>query len=441
MNPESLIQSPESRGPNPESAVPSPESRAPSPGPRLPAGAQSAEAGAPTPGEIERLIIRAPNPLGDAIMSLPAMAAVRAALGHRTLIVAAAPSVAPLFEEITAVAPDQVITLNQAREVAQLREAGADAILLLTNSFRTAWVSRQARIPRRLGYRAHGRSLLLTEGVRKLRQRVHQSEYYLHLVRELGFDDGRGLKAPALHPDSAADNDGVAFNDVAPGPSGPLTAPGLPRDIGLPDPVAPGPLGPGGSFIQTTPETRQRADAFLKTLGVDRSAPLVGFAPGAAYGHAKRWPPDRVAQVIARLGARGVTCVMVGADGDRAAGREIESALPAGSPVVNLIGRTDLRLLSGLLASCDVFVSNDSGAMHLAAAVGVPVAAIFGPTNERVTAPLGDHDVIIHQVFCRPCMLRDCPIDHRCMRRVSADTVFDTVIRRLDRAVPPESPA
>ena len=341
-----------------------------------------------------RLILRAPNPLGDAIMSLPAMAAVRAALPDRTLIVAAAPSVAPLFEEITAVAPDHVITVDQAREAAQLREAGGDAILLLTNSFRTAWVSRQARIPRRLGYRAHGRSLLLTEGVGKPRQRVHQSEYYLHLVRELGFD-------------------------------------------GTP----PGPSGHEGPFIRITPHTRQRADAFLKTLGVDRSAPLVGFAPGAAYGHAKRWPPDRVAQVIARLGARGVACVMVGADGDRAAGREIESTLPAGSPVVNVIGRTDLRLLSGLLASCDAFVSNDSGAMHLAAAVGVPVAAIFGPTNERVTAPLGDHDVIIHQVFCRPCMLRVCPIDHRCMRRVSADTVFDTVIRRLDRAVPPAKPA
>jgi heptosyltransferase-2 len=299
-----------------------------------------------------------------------------------------------LFDEITLVAPGQVITLDQDREGAQLREAGADAILLFTNSFRTAWVSRRARIRRRLGYRAHGRSLLLTEAVRRPRQRVHQSEYYLHLVRELGFDG-----------------------------------------------TQPGPSGPGGPFIQITPQTRQRVDAFLKTLGVDRSAPLVGFAPGAAYGHAKRWPPDRVAQVITRLGARGVTCMLVGADGDRAAGREIESALPAGSRVVNVIGRTDLRLLTGLLAGCDVFVSNDSGAMHLAAAVGVPVAAIFGPTNERLTAPLGDHDVISHQVFCRPCMLRDCPIDHRCMRRVSADRVFDTVIRRLDRAIPPASSA
>jgi heptosyltransferase II len=285
-----------------------------------------------------------------------------------------------------------------------LRETGPDGILLFTNSFRTAWESRRARIPRRLGYRAHGRSLLLTHAIRKPRQRVHQSEYYLHLVRELGFADRQGLKTPALHSEQ----------------------------LGPPD-VAPGSADPGGSSIQITPATRHRVDAFLKTLGIDRSAPLVGFAPGAAYGHAKRWPPDRVAQVIARLGARGVTCVMVGAGGDRDAGREIESTVPAGSRVVNLIGRTDLRLLTGLLASCHAFVSNDSGAMHLAAAVGVPVAAIFGPTDERVTAPLGDHDVIVHQVFCRPCMLRDCPIDHRCMRRVSVDTVFDAVTRRLDQ--------
>jgi heptosyltransferase-2 len=100
---------------------------------------------------------------------------------------------------------------------------------------------------------------------------------------------------------------------------------------------------------------------------------------------------------------------------------------------VNLIGQTDLRLFAGLLAVCHAFVSNDSGAMHLAAAVGVPVVAIFGPTDERATAPLGDHDVIIHQVFCRPCMLRECPIDHRCMRGISVDVVLAAVTRRLAR--------
>jgi heptosyltransferase-2 len=168
---------------------------------------------------------------------------------------------------------------------------------------------------------------------------------------------------------------------------------------------------------------------------VPAGATVVGLAPGAAYGYAKRWPPDRVARLIVRLvRERGAVCVLGGAAGDRASGREIESALPPGIQVVNLIGRTDLRVFAGILARCRAFVSNDSGAMHLAAALGVPVAAIFGPTDERVTAPLGEHDVLLHQVFCRPCMLRECPIDHRCMKGVSVDAVFQAVSRRLGPA-------
>jgi len=162
--------------------------------------------------------------------------------------------------------------------------------------------------------------------------------------------------------------------------------------------------------------------------------PLVGMAPGAAYGHAKRWPPLRVAEVIGRLTQeRGATCVLVGASGDRDAGREIESALPSGVRAVNLIGRTDLRALIGVLSRCAAFVSNDSGAMHLAAAAGVPVTAIFGPTDERVTAPIGNHDVLVHPVFCRPCMLRDCPIDHRCMKGITVEAVVASVERHLPR--------
>ena len=341
--------------------------------------------------DVGRLVIRAPNPLGDAIMSLPAMAAVRTALPGAHLILAAVPAVAPLFEEITAVSPNAVLVVDKKREAMHLRETRADAALLLTNSFRTAWVCRQAGIRERWGYRAYGRSLLLTQAVARPRGRVHQSEYYLKLVR-------------------------TVLQEIS---------------------VAPGSSDPGEALIRITSETRRRTDLFLANLGIDRAAPLVGFAPGAAYGHAKRWPPDRVAQVIGRLSAQGAFSVLVGAGGDRDAGREIESSLPAGARVANVIGRTDLRLLTGVLAACHAFVSNDSGAMHLAAAVGVPVAAIFGPTDERVTAPLGDHDVIVQQVFCRPCMLRDCPIDHRCMRRVSVDMVFEAVTRRLQQRHPP----
>jgi heptosyltransferase-2 len=210
---------------------------------------------------------------------------------------------------------------------------------------------------------------------------LHQAEYYRLLVRELGMEATE--EQPRVHPRAA---------------------------------------------------TLQRADDVLSRGAVASGTPLVGFAPGAAYGHAKRWPPRRVAELITTLvRQRGAACLLVGAADDREAGREIESTLPPDVRTVNLIGRTDLRLLIGILARCDAFVSNDSGAMHLAAASGLAVTAIFGPTDERVTAPVGDHDVMIHPVFCRPCMLRDCPIDHRCMKGITVEQVFAAVDHRLLR--------
>jgi heptosyltransferase II len=329
---------------------------------------------------LDRLLIRAPNWLGDAVMALPAVAAVRAAFPQARIAIAAIPSVAPLFEEQTAAAPDEIVLVTRSSETALLASGGFDAALLLPNSFRAAWTARRAGIPERWGYRGNLRGWLLSRGVARPAGRVHQSVYYADLVRGLGIDV----------PES------------------------LPR-------------------VLARPETTIRAQAVLARFGVSGAGPVVGFAPGAAYGHAKRWPPVRVAEVIARLSSRrGAVCVLVGAAGDRDAGREIESSLPAGVRVVDLIGRTDLRLLAGVLARCDAFVSNDSGAMHLAAALGVPVAAIFGPTDDRVTAPPGGHDVLVHQVFCRPCMLRDCPIDHRCMKGITVDMVFDAVAARLD---------
>jgi len=329
---------------------------------------------------VKRLVIRAPNWLGDAIMALPALAAVRAGLPETHITIAAIDSVAPLFHEDTAAAPNEVLTIpDRSREAKILADGQFDAGLLLTNSFRTAWMLRRAGIVDRWGFPTSARGFLLTVRVPRLRSRVHQSKYYSTLVEGLGF----------------------AVTDPVP-------------------------------RVSLRAETAQRAADTLAQLGIGASAMLVGFAPGAAYGHAKRWPPARVAAVVARLAQeRGAISILVGAHGDREAGREIESALPSGVRVVNAIGRTDLRQVAGILARCAAFVSNDSGAMHLAAAVGVPVTAIFGPTDERVTAPIGNHDVIVREVFCRPCMLRDCPIDHRCMKRITSDDVFDAVTARL----------
>jgi heptosyltransferase-2 len=332
-----------------------------------------------------RLAIRTPNWLGDAIMALPAMAAIRRAYPAASLAVVAPAGIAPIFEEHTAVAPQQVIRVGAgADERALLAGERFDAILLLPNSFRSAWIARGAGISERWGYANGPRRWVLTRTIPRPGGRLHQSDYYLRLAAAVTG-----------------------------------------RDASAPDPAP---------LISATDETVRRGSAALERLGVPPGARLVGFAPGAAYGHAKRWPPDRIAAVIERLGRDGVGSILVGAEGDRGAGREIESALPPGVTVTNLIGRTDLRLLAGVLARCDAFVSNDSGAMHLAAALGVPVAAIFGPTDERATAPLGEADVLHTDVFCRPCMLRDCPIDHRCMTRISVDAVYGAVRQRLDRA-------
>jgi heptosyltransferase-2 len=327
--------------------------------------------------EMRRLIVRAPNWLGDAVMALPALAAVRRAFEGRTIVLAASAAVAPIFEERTSARPDEIITVDDKREAAQLRDARADAILLLRNSFGSAWTARRSGIPERWGYRADWRGILLTRGVARPRKTVHQVQYYIELVRGLGIE--------------------------------PPAAGALPR-------------------IEALPSTVEKAAALLAASGVAPDERLVGFAPGAAYGNAKRWPPARVAEVIAGLDA---TAVLIGAGADRETGRAIESSLPPGARVVNLIGRTTVRQLVGVVSRCAAFVSNDSGAMHIAAALGVPLTAIFGPTDERVTAPAGAADVIVRKVFCRPCMLRECPIDHRCMKRIDVDAVLQSVTGHL----------
>jgi heptosyltransferase-2 len=330
------------------------------------------------------VVVRAPNWLGDAVMALPALAAVRRHVAG-TLVVAARASVAPLFSEMGPGGADRVVVLEPDSERTELRSLAAGRILLLPNSFHSAWTAYRSGIPERWGYRAAGRGWLLTRSVARPRKEVHQVRYYVELVRALGIDAED--EVPRLSPRQA---------------------------------------------------TLQRADRLLADAGVGPGQRIVSLAPGAAYGHAKRWPPDRVAHVVTALDARGIAPVLVGAAADRETARAIESSLPGGVRAIDLIGRTTLTELIGVLARSAAFVSNDSGAMHVAAALGVPLTAIFGPTNERVTAPIGPgtRDVILRDVFCRPCMLRECPIDHRCMKRIAIADVMESVERNLGIRTP-----
>jgi heptosyltransferase-2 len=177
----------------------------------------------------------------------------------------------------------------------------------------------------------------------------------------------------------------------------------------------------------------------LVEAGWDRTTPLVAVAPGAAFGGAKRWPAEHFASVIDALAAdapdgsgetrpgRGARsrAVLVGARADRMAADDVVTLVRTRPEPIDLVGATDLSLFAGVLSCCRALVTNDSGAMHLAAALGVDVVAIFGPTNEAETRPLGSGRLsVVHaSTWCRPCMLRECPLTHACMRRVSSDRV------------------
>jgi heptosyltransferase-2 len=194
-----------------------------------------------------------------------------------------------------------------------------------------------------------------------------------------------------------------------------------------------GPLEPR---ITVPPAARDEAHRILAATGYETGRPLVVFAPGAAYGTAKRWWPSHFAQLATDvIRQHGAQVVLAGSAADAATTDEIVRLVTADvrGAVLNLAGRTSLEALAAIMTLARVCVSNDSGAMHLAAAAGAPLAAIFGPTNERETAPLthAPLDLLIHDVPCRPCMLRECPIDHPCMRDLAPARVLGSVTRLL----------
>jgi heptosyltransferase II len=318
-----------------------------------------------------RLVIVAPNWLGDAVMALPAIADLRRGSPGTTIAVVAKPAVASLFGLVRDV--DDVIVKGAA-------PLSADVGLLLPNSFRSALDLVRAGIPERWGYRSDCRGPLLTRAVPRPSAGLHQVEYYQQLIHALGFNNG-----------------------------------------------------PPQPLLEITPETRAEGARVLVAAGWDAEKPLVALAPGGAFGGAKRWPPDYFAALARDLAADGVGSVIVGTAADEAAKRAIAAAV-GGDHVrpLDLVGSTDVPVLAGVLAHVRALIANDSGVVHLGAALGVPAAALFGPTDERLTAPRSARAsvVLTHPVWCRPCMLRECPLEHSCMRGISVAAVADAA-RRL----------
>jgi heptosyltransferase II len=339
-----------------------------------------------------RILVRAANWVGDAIMSTPALRALRHALPHSHITLLAKPWVAPVFENnrhidaimLYASKGDHSGFIGLVRLAAQIRGGRYDSALLLQNAFEAAFITWLARVPRRIGYTTDGRSLFLTDRIRSWRalKKGHLIDYYMGLLE--------GIEVP-----------------------------------------------PEGRRLELMLTSQEHQNALTSLARMDLHPPtqlIVGLNPGAAHGTAKRWPLERFAElgrrVIKRYGAR---LLIFGSAQEASIGESLAHELGAFSH--NLAGSTSLREAFALIACCRLFVTNDSGLMHAAAALDIPQVAIIGPTDLQATAPLNALSRIVQQAgTCAksPCLLPHCPLDHRCMTAISVDQVFEATVNLIE---------
>jgi heptosyltransferase II len=331
-----------------------------------------------------KILIRATNWIGDAIMALPALRAVRSKFPQAHIAIVARPYVADLYryQQIC----DQLVpydlngkhaTLSGRSQLAtELRAQKFDVALLLQNAFDAAWLAWRANIPQRIGYARDGRSLLLTKAVPVPKPGEippHEQFYYLELLKRAGWIDNVN--------------------------------------------------GETRISINIEPQTKQAAEQRLLAAGSQSNKLRVAIGAGASYGSAKCWPPERFAEVANHLAAESAAEIILFGT---AAETQVSSAITAAmrAAPIDLTGKTSTADLPALLSRCHLFIGNDSGAMHVASSVGLPIVAIFGSTDPQGTAPVTPLCTIIQEKpYCSPCFLRRCPTDHRCMTNISPAAV------------------
>jgi lipopolysaccharide heptosyltransferase II len=327
-----------------------------------------------------RILIRASNWLGDSVISVPAVRAIKAGRPDAHVTIAAPEKIASVWKLVPEV--DDILPLESKSLFSVVkkirRQAPFEVAILFPNSLRTALEVWLAGIPRRVGFPGHNRRWLLNQIVADEPRRgpiQHQVFHYLRMARDIG----------------------------------------APHDL-------------------------PQLTKFLPRIKTNGAPAKIGMSPGAEYGPAKRWLPERFAEVALAVGAqRPVQWILFGTAADKETGAAIESAL--GPHCTNRIGQTTLEQLSAELSECALLLTNDTGTMHLATLLGVPVVAIFGSTEPLLTGPLGNaRHIIRHQVECSPCFLRECPIDFRCMKAVSTEEVVAAVSAQLDRWQTPRGP-
>lgn len=342
-----------------------------------------------------KIVVRGANWIGDSVMSVPALRALRQIFPRDEITLHTRSWAEGIFRDADFI--DQILTYDRpesslAEVVGQarvLRERTFDVAVIFPNSFASALTARFAGIPRRFGFSKEGRKIVLTDAVAipEWKSERHEAYYYLALVGAvektlLGSCRSSELKTSTELPVSE--------------------------------------------------ERKAEAREFLSRKGVDPSRTTVALGPGSTNSMAKRWPYDRFAGLAEMLGQeRGSNIVLLGGPDDVEVASKIAEKME--HTPLDLTAKTSLGDAAAILSVCDLMISNDMGLAHLAPAVGTPTLVIFGPTDPVTTRPFSDiAEVLRADVECSPCMLRECPIDHRCMQWVSVDQVFAAAISKLN---------
>jgi heptosyltransferase II len=346
-----------------------------------------------------KILIRGTNWVGDAVMCVPAMREIRRIFPDAQISLLVRPWVRDVYSAVEFV--DEILEYDKQgvhrglwgfkKLIADLKSRQFDLAILLQNAFEAAFIAWRARIPRRIGYARDGRSILLTDAcpIDPAVLRMHQVYYYLDMLSVIGL--------PLQH--RRANHEHI-----------PSIAIGV-RDT-----------------------DRQAAREMLRAKGIAEGEAIVGINPGAFYGKAKRWFADRYAEAADVLAGQS-RIVLFGSPTDRAIAEEVAACMK--NPSVILAGQTTLGQLMGLLKECSLLITNDSGPMHLAAALDVPQLSLFGSTCEIATGPLSGQAVVIkHTVDCNPCFLRECPTDFRCMKGISVQEVVEAAHSMLNKQRP-----
>ena len=323
-------------------------------------------------------------------MSVPALRELRRLLPGSHITIAAPSATADIFTEADFI--DDILTIEEGSfpAVRQLRRGKFDLALLFQNAFAAAFNTFAARIPFRIGYDTDRRGWLLTTAlpVPDWKNEKHESFYYLNIVA--------GLERIIVHSS---------------------------------------PFSEGPPVFDLTVSAKRKEDArqLLIDHGAATEKPVAVLCPGSVNSRAKRWPVERYAELSDRLSESGATAVLIGSPNERDVSDEVR-ARAHHRPVV-LTGKTTVAEVVALISIADVLVTNDTGPAHIGAAIGTPTLVIFGPTNPLTTYPMSPTAEMIREPpDCAPCMLRDCPIDHRCMTAISVEAVFQRAIGKMRRA-------